>query len=288
MKTKILVMSLIVILAFSPLLGSGDADSSQENSVQVHADGFFIYIDTESPAVEFHSVNGSALFSVHYTSIYLYSNDIDNPECVADIRNSSWASISNTFEEDGATKTIVKMSSYVTMKSSTTEIQRWGNIIFTFRITVKGDEAQLGVSLEMKDLKEIDGVSHLAIVQQINSNEKVSNGDYRLYVSGVNYRWDPTAKMVDSGTTAEKKVSSEYSNGTLYLIYPYDKGVRDISHYSGRVNIGSYAVIRDITGDIIGYGAGILLGSILLGIPYATHKKREKSPFDMNSPLYKK
>ncbi len=298
MRAKIFVMALVAILALSPLIGSGEYahynyPDTQENPVKVRADGFIISIDTDKPAVEFYSVNGSTpIFSVQYRSICAYSDDISNPEYTADLTKSSWdSSVSNATEEDGAIKTLVQMSSYVDMVGAS-DIQRWGKISFEFRIIVKGDEAQLGVSLEMSGLKHIDGgnVRHLALIQDISSTDDVKEADGRLYVSGVNYRWDPTAteSINESGVERNVEVSSIYSNDTLYLIYPYDTGVQDISHYSGRVDIGSYGVIRDVTGEILGYGLGILLGSVMLGIPYAAHRKREKSPFDMDSPLYKK
>ena len=295
MRAKILVMALAAILALSPLIGSGEYPhnylNAQENPVNVRADGFMISIDTDKPVVEFYSVNESApIFSVHYNYIYAYSDDISNPEYMANLMASSWnSSVSNTTEEDGAIKTLVQMSSYVDMMGKS-EIQRWGKISFEFRITVKGDEAQLSVSLEMSALKPIDNgkVSHLALIQEIKSTREITKDNERLYVSGVNYRWDPSAIIKESNVEKNRDVSSIYSDGTLYLIYPYNTGVQDISHYSWRVDIGSYGVIRDITGEILGYGLGILLGSIMVGIPYAAHRKKEKSPFNMDSPLYKR
>ncbi len=295
MRAKIPVMVLTAILAISPLIGSGEYTNythldAQENPVYVNADGFTISINTESPEVDFYRVNESApVFTVTYSRIYAYSTDISEPEFMADLSTASWtSSVYNTTEEDGTIRTVVKMSAPINMTFKSETVSEWGEINFDFLILVKGDEAQLGVSLKMSGLKPLSDVSHIALVQDIGGYGDITVEKGKISVSGVYYRWDPDAMIKNQYRESKVEVKSLYSDGNLYLIYPYDTDVQEISHYSGRVDIGTYGIIRDITGEVFGYGLGILLGSLFLGLPYATHRKKERSPFDMDSPLYRK
>ncbi len=282
MKIKILAIWLTAILAITPFVSGEYHPYAQENPVQIHAGDFTVAINTESPGVEFQSNNGTQPFSVQYLYVYAYSDNISMPVYVADLSKSSWLHHVNRSEEDGTTRIFVEMSAPLLMQDTQNTSFVWGKMNIYLLILVNGGEAQLSISVKMRDLTPISGVSHIALVQKISPDVHIDRGE--IHVSGVFYRWPSKVKIRENSVERDADVSYGMMDGELYLSYPYSEDVKEL--YSE--DLGAYAVIKDITGEIFGYGLGILLGSILLGIPYASHRKRKKSPFDMDSPLYRK
>ncbi len=294
MKMKILVISLATILAFSSVVGSGEYPSSnritvQENPLYIRADGFLVSIDTTKPGVMFYSGNNTTeIFSVSYLYLFAYHDDISNPTYYSNLSEAAWESTFNSTEEEDGTRTVVTMSTMVDMKSDASSVDDWGKLTFNFLIITKEKRAQLGISLKIEGMKALPEVSHLALAQKLQGDAKLILDENRMVISGINYRWESKATVKMGYESMESDVSSYYSDDVLYLVYPYSQNMVEISHYSGEIEFGETAVIRDYFSEIIGYGVGILLGSLALGLPYAAHKKRRKSPFDMDSPLYRK
>jgi len=294
MKMKIFILTLAAVLAFSSLVGSGEYPSYnkinvQENSLYIHADGFLIGIDTINPEVKFYSDNGSTdVFSVSYLYLTAYDEDIAHPLYTADFSKAVWESENSTQETEDGTRTTVTMATTLSMESATETVENWGRLSFTFLILTRGDEAQLGISLKIDGMKALEGVSHLALVQRIDGNAKPMLDENRISVSDINYRWKSSAEVKTGYESVETEVSAYYSDGMLSLVYPYERNMLEISHNSGEIDFGNTLIMRDYFSSIIGYSAGVLLGSLAVGLPYAVHKKSKKSPFDMDSPLYKK
>jgi len=291
---KILIIALTAILAFSSFVGSGEYTSYnkitvQENLLYIHADGFLIGINTLNPGVEFYSNNNTVpVFSVSYLNLSAYNGDRSNVPYEADFSEAAWHSTNSTRESEDSTRTMVTMSTTLDMKSNTEMVENWGKLTFTFLIITKGDEAQLGISLKIEGMKPLTGVSDLCLAQRIDGDTRPLLNENRISVSGINYRWKSTADIKTGCESIKREVISYYSNGMLYLEYPYDQNMVEISHNSGEIDFGTTPVIRDCFSEIIGYGAGVLLGSLAIGLPYIVHKKNKKSPFDMDSPLYRK
>ncbi len=294
MKMKILIITLTMILAFSSVLGSSESLSFnrimvQENPLYVQADGFLVSIDTTKPGVVFHSENNTTeIFSVSYLYIFAYNVDISSPTYYSDLSSAAWMSTFNSEEEEDGTRTVVTMSTMVDMKSDAGSVDDWGKLTFKFLIITKGERAQLGISLKIEGMKALPDVSHLALAQKLKGDATLMLDENRMVISEINYRWESKATVKMGYESIESDVSSYYSDDMLYLVYPYSQNMVEISHYSGEIEFGKTAVIRDYFSEIVGYGTGILLGSLALGLPYATYKKRRKSPFDMDSPLYRK
>ncbi len=294
MKTKILIITLAVILAFSSLVSSGEYPSYnkitvQENLLYIHADGFLIGINNTEPAVEFYSAeNGTPVFSVSYLFLSAYDKDMNKALYTANFSEAVWTSSNSTRESEDGTRTIVAMSTALDMKSDTEIVENWGKLSFTFLIITKGDEAQLGISLKIDGMRPLADVTDISLAQRIGGDVRPILNENRISVSGINYRWKSSADIKTGSESIERDVSAYYSHGMLYLVYPYSQNMVEISHNSGEIDFGSSPIIRDYFSEIIGYGAGVLLGSLAIGLPYAAHKKSKKSPFDMNSPLYKK
>lgn len=293
MKSAAVVLTVAMILAFAPLLGSGsygiyNTVNLNGSTYSVHADGFDILMNSSSPQLAFYRDNAtSPSFIVNYTALYLYSSSISDGYR-ADLSGSQWrTTVSNTTEEDGTMRTVVTMSSVLDMTSSRDTIRSWGELTFRFFILTRGDKAQLGISAHIDNMTATS-YSHIALSQDITGDAKfIANSD-ELIVSGVYYRWDQNAHVLIGDETSEVPVSTHYSDGKLLFIYPYSRNMVEISHYSGRMDFSGHMVIRDYFSDALGYGIGLLAGFGMLGIPYASHKKRERSPFDMNSPIYRK
>ena len=289
MKSAAVVLTVAMFLAFAPLLGSGSYgiyNTVNLNGVySVHADGFDIVMNSSSPQLAFYRDN-SPSFIVNYTALYLYSSSRSDGY-KADLSGSDWkTTVSNTTEEDGTMRTVVTMSSVLDMASPTKTIPSWGELTFRFFILTKGDRAQLGISTHIDNMTATS-CSHIALSQDITGNASIANSD-ELIVSGVYYRWDRSARVLIGDELSEVPVSTHYYDGKLSFVYPYSQNMVEISHYSGRMDFSGHIVIRDYFSDALGYGIGLLAGFGMLGIPYASHKKREKSPFDMDSPIYRK
>lgn len=291
---KILIIALTVILAFSSFVGSGEYTSYnkitvQENLLYIHADGFLIGIDTLNPGVEFYSNNNTIpVFSVLYLNLSAYNGDRNNMSYEADFSEVPWHSTNSTQEFEDGTRTIITMSTTLDMKSDKKIVENWGKLTFTFLIITKGDEAQLGISLKIEGMKPLTGVTDLCLAQRIDGDARPLLNENRISVSGINYRWKSSADIKTGYENIKRDVVPYYSNGMLYLEYPYDQNMVEISHNSGEIDFGTTPVIRDYFSEIIGYSAGVLMGSLAIGLPYVAHKKSKKSPFDMDSPLYRK
>ncbi len=281
------VMTLALILALAPLLAS--AGYSEPSEYMIKADGFTISIDSSHPALKFYRENSTEPdFSISYDRLILYSGDIERPEYVSNLSASSWHSmVGNSTEENGTVRTVVTMTSTISL-SGEKDIGDWGLLSFTFLILARGEHAQLGISMSISGMKPVESCSNLAIVQSIGGDASFVPDSDEIIISNVYCRWNPTATVDINGAHEKRDVGAEYSDHSLSLIYPYNSGMQSIMHVSGQVELGHAAVMPDYFSDALGYGLGMLSIAGLLGISYAVKGKRKKSPFDMDSPIYRK
>jgi len=290
MKRNLIVIAMALFIAFVPLIGSAATEQPAINGEYlIRADGFMISIDSSYPVLSFYGENATEpVFSISYDELVLYNGDISAPEYRSTLSSSLWdTTIFNSTEEDGTVRTLVSMSSTIDM-SGNGEISEWGKLTFNFLILTKGDKAQLGISMNIKDMKSVSDCSHMAIIQSIDGDATFIPDANEVIVSDIYYRWDPTASVNIDGVQEERDVGAQYSEGSLSLIYPYSQDMVEIMHISGKVDLGNTVIMKNYFSDALGYGLGILAGFGLLGISYAVKEKKKKSPFDMDSPIYRK
>ncbi|GEM_PF-3322734 len=289
MKIKMLVFTLAFVLALAPMLGSVHSAPSEDYLIK--ADGFTISINSDYPALSFYRENATeASFSISYDALalYLYGEDMGNPEYISNLSSSLWkTTIGKSTEEDGTVRTVVTMNSTINL-SGASEKDGWALLSFSFLILANGDRAQLGISMSISDMKPIESCSNLAIIQSIDGDATFIPAANEIIVSDIYYRWNPTATVDMNGLREERDVGAQYSDGSLSLVYPYSQNMVRIMHISGQVDLGHTAFMRDYFSDAIGYSLGIITGFGLFGISYAVKGKKKKSPFDMDSPIYRK
>lgn len=286
MKKQTLVIALVFVLAIAPVMGSAEP---VKRGNMINADGFSISINSTYPSLSFYKGNLTVpVFSISYEKLVLYSEDMESPEYSADLSSAVWdTTMSNTSEEDGTLRTVVSMSSVIDLSGSS-EIKDWGALSFQFLILANGDKAQLGISMAMTGMKPVSSCSKLAIVQNIDGDARFIPDANEMIISDIYYRWDPTAAVDLGGTKEDRNVEAQYSEGSLSLIYPYSENMVEIMHVSGKLELGNTVLVRDYFSDALGYGLGMLAGFGLLGMSYAVKNKKRKSPFDMDSPIYRK
>ncbi len=284
MNGKNIVLALAFILALAPAIAS-----AEPADYLVDADGFTVSISSEHPAISFYHGNSTEpVFSISYDRLILYGSDISSPVFFSNLSSSLWeTTIHNSTEEDGTVRTVVSMSSMIDL-SGISDVKDWARLSFNFLILANGDKAQLGISMTLSDIKPVNSCSNLAIVQSIDGDATFIPESNEVIISDIYYRWDPTAKVNLGGTQEDRDVSATYSDGSLSMIYPYSRNTVEIMHISGRMDLGSTVVMRDYFSDALGYGLGMLAGFGILGMTYAVKGKKKKSPFDMNSPIYRK
>lgn len=284
MRKKSLILVIAFVLALAPLIGSMQSAGSD---YLIDADGFTISIDSDRPAISFYRDNVS-VFSISYETLVLYSGDVSSPEYLSNLSSSLWeTNVGKSTEEDGTVRTVVTMTSTLDL-SGAGDIEDWGKLSFTFLILAHGDKAQLGISMNITDMKPVASCSDLAIVQKIDGDATFLPDANEIIVSDIYYRWNPTATVNINGVEEERDVGAQYSDSSLALIYPYSQNMVEIMHISGQVDLGNTVVMRDYFSDMVGYSLGILAGFGLFGISYAVGNRKKKSPFDMDSPIYRK